>query len=420
MSSGDDPQPTPTLLRRALSAFTHSFSFHIPWEGPPKTKRKVFAAIICIAAVFNAVVIFLVWLADSEDWLTAQDLEGWGGAIRQTPTAVGCEYAANPATRYLAQPITSLSNFGFTFTAVVILQFALLDLRHNGLKNLICNSDFEKLRESQLIGAHPLLSINLAGCCVVMCYTSFCWHASLTHKGGTMDMGSIYVICIYIIGLASVRLISYLHLRNSKVLTVAIHTVSFGALYAGYRVYEHNRLIGYENWEDMTIFLILGVVVGVPFPFFIGIARMLKNTIGGCILGKEWLKRIEKKEKEREVRRRRSWGLAILALISILAGKLFREYDQTWMCSDWFGPHHWFQGHALWHVFCAFAVLFVYLFFRSEVFNIYGYLNESREEEFNWAERGRNSGRSSSSGGEVMELTMVERRASREGIGEVL
>ena len=69
---------------------------------------------------------------------------------------------------------------------------------------------------------------------------------------------------------------------------------------------------------------------------------------------------------------------------------------------------------------CAFAVLFVYLFFRSEVFNIYGYLNESNEEEFNWAERqGRNSG-SSSSGGEVMELTMVERRASREGIGEVL
>ena len=62
----------------------------------------------------------------------------------------------------------------------------------------------------------------------------------------------------------------------------------------------------------------------------------------------------------------------------------------------------------------------MYLFFRSEVFNIYGYLNESREEEFNWAERGRNSGRSSSSGGEVMELTMVERRASREGIGEVL
>lgn len=72
----------------------------------------------------------------------------------------------------------------------------------------------------------------------------------------------------------------------------------------------------------MTIFLILGVVVGVPFPFFIGIARMLKNTIGGCILGKEWLKRIEEKEKEREVRRRRSWGLAILALISILAGKV--------------------------------------------------------------------------------------------------
>ena len=118
--------------------------------------------------------------------------------------------------------------------------------------------------------------------------------------------------------------------------------------------------------------LVLGVVGGAPLPLFIGWARMGKNAMLGWWLGGEWSRRKEEIRGQRPGRRR-SWGLAILGLICIASGGGFRKYDQTWMCSSWFGPNHWFQAHAVWHVMCAFAILYLYLFFRSEVFNLEGY-----------------------------------------------
>lgn len=234
-----------------------------------------------------------------------------------------------------------------------------------------------------------------------------------------MDMGMIYLICIYLIGLCAVRLLTYVNFNNTKILTVAVHAVSFGALYLGVRTYKKNEEEGIEDWFNLTIMLMLGVVCGVPLPFVIGLMRMAKNLILGYVMREEWLKVKEEKRKEREakgVRRRRSWGLAISALMSIGGGGLFRSFDQTWMCEDWFGPHHWFQAHAVWHAMCAMAVLFVYLFLRSEVFNMYGYMG-GYEGGYDWAERER---RSSSGENTMMELTMIERRSSREGVGEIL
>ena len=73
--------------------------------------------------------------------------------------------------------------------------------------------------------------------------------------------------------------------------------------------------------------------------------------------------------KEQFARRRRSWGLGLLALVNIVIAKEFRGGDMTYMCDEWWGPHHKIQAHAIWHTGCSFAILFCYLFLRSEVFN---------------------------------------------------
>jgi hypothetical protein len=68
---------------------------------------------------------------------------------------------------------------------------------------------------------------------------------------------------------------------------------------------------------------------------------------------------------------------------------------------------------------CALAILFLYLFFRSEVFNLQRLGDGGAEEA--WEERERKSeGRKSSEGGIQMELYMIDRKSSGEGIGAIL
>jgi len=86
--------------------------------------------------------------------------------------------------------------------------------------------------------------------------------------------------------------------------------------------------------------------------------------------------------------------LGFLSLVSILLAKWFRDMDSGFLCLEAWGPHSFFQAHALWHTFCALAVLFCYLFLRSEVFNIYLYSfkdQEIEEDRISREENGRSS-----------------------------
>lgn len=255
-------------MRRKLY---HSFTFHVP--GHPDRQVRTFMNIVLVSTLLNSIAILAIFLADSKGWLDRTNWVEWGNMVNQTPVSVGCEASAPHVRSYMAQPITSLSNFGFTFTAVITLQFAALDAYHNGLRNVIFSRDVGKIRQGHLISAYPFLSLCLSCLLGFMCYTSFCWHASLTVKGGKMDMGSIYLLCIYLIGLSAVRLLTYLPLTSPVLLALGVHSVNVGALYLGYKTYERNRVEGIDEWEMLTITLVLGVVGVVPIPLFIGWAR---------------------------------------------------------------------------------------------------------------------------------------------------
>ncbi|GMH50995.1 hypothetical protein TrRE_jg2654 [Triparma retinervis] len=118
----------------------------------------------------------------------------------------GCEYASDDRTNYLAQKVTSLSNFSFSFVALIALQFALLDARANGLSNIFCNHG-TVVQSSQLVGAHPMLSVKMAFVCAAMAASSFIWHASLADRGAKFDFGCMYLLIDYIIGLCALRLL---------------------------------------------------------------------------------------------------------------------------------------------------------------------------------------------------------------------
>ncbi|GMH81945.1 hypothetical protein TL16_g09097 [Triparma laevis f. inornata] len=384
----------PKGLARLYRAFKHSFTFHMPIGTTNTEKVKYFWMMVGLSAFVNGNIIFWIWLADKKGWVDRTAWDAWGTVRSQSRHDAGCEYAADDRLNYLAQPITTLANFAFTFVGFLILEFAVFDFRRNGFSQILCN-DAPTLQEGQLIGSHPFLSVILAGCLAMMGITSFFWHSSLSNKGATMDFGCMYVLIDYILGLCALRLLAYFNFARVWMLTVSIHIISFGSLAIGLWMYKRNFVEKFEDQSVLILYLILGVVGGVPIPFIFGIIRIIKNNILGCFCGREW--RREKKEQRRArhngqgVRRRRSWGLGIIALITMLTAKYFRSGDEEWMCTEVWGPHHWFQAHAVWHVGCALAVMFVYLFLRSEVFNMYGYVSKYETyyegEEQNWIER---------------------------------
>eukprot|EP00520_Triparma_pacifica_P013230 CAMPEP_0118642378 /NCGR_PEP_ID=MMETSP0785-20121206/5803_1 /TAXON_ID=91992 /ORGANISM="Bolidomonas pacifica, Strain CCMP 1866" /LENGTH=202 /DNA_ID=CAMNT_0006533925 /DNA_START=685 /DNA_END=1293 /DNA_ORIENTATION=- len=151
----------------------------------------------------------------------------------------------------------------------------------------------------------------------------------------------------------------------------------------------------FQKQNNLIIMMILAILGMLPLPLVFGVIRMVKNLFVGLVCGKEKLTKDNSRREWRKerlgIRRRRSWGLGIMALFCIILAKYCRDKDTGYLCLETWGPHHFMQAHAIWHCGCAFAVLFVYLFLRSEVFNMYSYISkyegEYKGEPMNWLER---------------------------------
>jgi len=178
--------------------------------------------------------------------------------------------------------------------------------------------------------------------------------------------------------------------------------------------------VGYAldmNQNTLILLMILAIVGLIPLPLVVGYLRMAKNALLSHFVTRTALENVTLKRAESgTARRRRSWGLGILALLCIVVAKKFRDLDTGTACLEWWGPHSFMQAHAIWHCFCSFAVLFCYLFLRSEVFNLYAYNTKNEEGgggEF-WVEREERQGSDESSNsdgklssGSSKELEMV-------------
>ena len=394
--------------------FGHAFVFHMP----TKDKRfngmwaevASFAKMILFSALINSLVVYGLYYADKEAILdrTNWDRFRLSGDRSQSKADAGCEYAADDRTNYIAQPITALSNFTFSFSGFLILEFAFFDLQNW----VIYRMKLKKKRRgsaavafagipNQLIASHPMLSFTLAGCLIMMAITSFQWHASLTNMGADYDFGTMYILIVYVITLCFLRGLFFIPFTRRIHFTIAIHVISAIGLTIGIIMFVKKTTIADEisdvtvdvldketSQNDLIIYMIIMIVCLIPIPFALGVIRMVKNAFQrifdcaidsdeekGFFVGKIVCCSREKEKSRKEVRkeqfarRRRSWGLGLLALVNIVIAKEFRGGDMTYMCDEWWGPHHKIQAHAIWHTGCSFAILFCYLFLRSEVFN---------------------------------------------------
>jgi hypothetical protein len=126
----------PPIPQRIARSFAHSFTFYVPTTVPeelgPNREALIFWITVAISFILNGLVILSFWLADKNEWLDRTNWGNFGSVRTQTRGDAGCEFSADDRTNYLAQPITALSNFAFTFTGLIIFQFGVLDMRVNG------------------------------------------------------------------------------------------------------------------------------------------------------------------------------------------------------------------------------------------------------------------------------------------------
>ena len=225
-----------TRFKTCLYRLTmHPFTFHLPFPNHPNPIRK-FLNIVAASFLINWALILSLYLCDRQGYLTRDD---WTGkfAINVRPQRMddaGCEYASDDRTNFLAQPVTSLSNFAFSFSGLIVLAFSYYDFLNMNTSHA----------PSQLIATQPLLSLFLAGTLCLMATTSFIWHASLATHGANIDFGAMYVLIGYIITLCLLRMLAYVPgwIGTRKLLAVAIHVVSFsGKLLVSIVVTEDGR-----------------------------------------------------------------------------------------------------------------------------------------------------------------------------------
>lgn len=451
-STSSNPRPilnrlfNSTRLTHFWIRTVHFFSFHLPFPNHPNPDLKFFFLILNSFAV-NALAVAVLLVVDHNHWADRTSWDYLGAQRPQRMTGAGCEFAADDRTNFLAQKITSLSNFTFSFAGLVVLQLGYYDfvnvfLSKKGSRNNV---------PSQLLATHPLLSIILGGCLCMMCITSFVWHASLAYKGALLDFGTMYILIFYLFTLSVIRLLSYIKWKSKTALSCAVHTVSFLgltygcilfnieakalSLYTGIRqidgdhsieLYTVGNAYGIDS-NTLVLIMILAVFVMGPVPFFFGIIRMSKNLVlkwwkkdsddgvgvgDNTQLGEhvddddkvEW----EESTPNNPPRRRRSWGLGFLSLFCILLAKWFRDMDTGFLCLETWGPRSFFQAHALWHTFCALSVFFIYLFLRSEVFNIYAFNFKDQEVQEEIIRRESVASNRQSSVGGVTDIVNVE------------
>ena len=206
-----------------FSLFPNSF------DGHPLPYTKFFQLVV-ISFLINVLFIVVIIICDKTKVVDRSTWDYLGPQRSQSMNDAGCEYSSDERTNFLAQPVTALSNFTFSFAGLIILHLGYYDWK---------NMDNPSTKtHSQLIATHPLLSVILAGALVMMCATSFMWHASLSSKGANIDFGTMYILIIYLNTLCILRLLSYWNWKNKIALAIAVHIVSFTGLIYSFVLYE--------------------------------------------------------------------------------------------------------------------------------------------------------------------------------------
>lgn len=229
-----------------------------------------------------------------------------------------CEFNRNDLI--IKQIANTWSNLAYLFVGFILLSI--------GLKDHL----FKKRHElNNLIARHPGFTVMLGVALIYLFIGSFFYHASLTRTFQILDVAGIYAVVIAMLAYNIFRAFPTIRLKQNRKLT-------------------HKAILAIGL--VLNIFVVVEVYkwnINVVFPILIGLLLVfnilhLKN----------------KKVTQHYVR------YVWLAISSMsVAGTLWILDRSNVLCN----PTSIFQGHALWHILTAMAVLMTYLSYRTETFS---------------------------------------------------
>ncbi len=225
----------------------------------------------------------------------------------------------NEATRasIFRTPANTWTNLAYVLAGIYIAAYAWWDARRDASE-----SDPYAVRQPALMG---LLGI----ACIILGFGSGAMHAALMGWGHKLDVFGMYISMSTLIALQWARWLPSLPFTNGQwqawpVFAVAAIAASLGLL-------EYVRRYGDG---DIIMMLLIALAIGTA---------TIDVLFGKTSLQLPW---------------------CLLALASVGIAYYIWRLD---VAGQFSAPESWFQGHAIWHILTAIALLSMAVFYRTEV-----------------------------------------------------
>lgn len=246
--------------------------------------------------------------------------------FRFNPLWINWEQATGNATHFcelnrfgfaIVQPSNTWSNLGFLFAALIILSIAIKDHQHK-----------ERLSVSNYLANYPGFSFLFGFSVLYMFIGSFFYHASLTKVFQKMDQVGMYFVMTALLGFVVYRMLPKITFRGKTFST-------------------HKPIIVVAIIVDLIFnFFLWKININILFPTFV-IVFFAINILSIQV-----------------VKDSRPIGKYLhLGIVSFLTGATIWIMDMFDVICI---PTSVFQGHALWHLLDATAIIAIYFYFRSE------------------------------------------------------
>lgn len=219
------------------------------------------------------------------------------------------------------QPSNTWSNMGYLVAGLMLISVGLKDHFFPDRKNL-----------NNLIARFPAFTVLLGASMIYLFIGSFFYHASLTLAFQKIDITGIYAVLIALFTYNAFKAFPFIRIGR-KIQSSHKVLVSVGITL--------NILFFVEIWK-WNINVVFPVMIGLLF--LVNLINMKRNIISKMYMQYMWS--------------------SFLTLL--VAGTIWILDRSNVMCV----PTSVFQGHALWHILTAVAVLFLYFYYRSEEFDL--------------------------------------------------
>ena len=262
-------------------------------------KSNRHSVILWLPIAFSVVAMLLLMAALAFDWM------GESGVA-------ALQYCEAIRDRLIRQPSNAWSNLGFIFVGWLTA----LNFRKD-----------HQIGSDSLFNRTAFYPVFFSFMAVFLGVGSFAYHASATHLGGYLDIGSMYLLSSFMFAYALKRLFY---------LKAAVFAIIFfaGLLVSAYFLFQTYMYPGEIDSASFGFGLFLVIATGVE-AFLI---YQRKISING-----KW-----------------ALGFSVTFIISVFI------WSRSRTGGVWCDPSSLFQGHAVWHLLDALCVYFIYRYYKSE------------------------------------------------------